>query len=489
MQNRILIIFGLALIVIFAVLAAFIVLRPKGLSKEELEQAKKPITLTYWRVFDGDDAIRGIISAYQKKHPNVAIQYRRLRFEEYETELVNALAEDRGPDIFSIHNTWIGKYEPKIEPAPDTRKIASFTETSSGFQKKVDVKLNEVAAPSLREFQEQFIDVVASDVVRTINGRPAIIGLPYFVDALALFYNKDLFNNAGLGAPPRSWTEFTNMVSEGRLTVRDPNTRELKISGAALGGAGNIQRSADILVTLMMQNGAQMSSAAGPVFDQIPDYIKDTSVHPSINALMFYTDFASPTSELYTWDEKFSDSFEAFTQGLAAMMFGYSYHLDQLRTLNPRIRYGVVPIPQLNPELPATAANYWVEVVSKKSANKNYAWDFLFFAATGAEKVKDANGNEVFQYNIEPYLEAMKKPTALRGLIEKQKKDDTLYPFASQLLMAKSWFRGKNPNVMERAIVDMIAEALLSKGGSPEDQQRLFGGLLQKAKQIIQNGY
>ncbi len=475
MQNRILIIFGLTLVVIFAIFAAFIVMRPKGPSRKELEEANKPVTLTYWRVFDGDQAIQDIISAYQAKHPNVTIQYRRLKFEEYESELVNALAEDRGPDIFSIHNTWVGKYESKIEPVPDTRKIAFFTQTSSGFQKKVDIKIKEIKAPTLRELQEQFIDAVTSDVVRVIDGKPVLVGVPYFVDVLALFYNKDLFNNAGIGAPPRSWTEFTNMVSEGRLTVRDPNTREIKISGAALGGGSNVQRSADILATLMMQNGAQMSNAQGITFDQIPDYIKDSSVHPSINALMFYTDFASPTSELYTWDEKFPDSFEAFTQGFTAMMFGYSYHLDQLRTLNPRIRYGVVAIPQLNPELPSTTANYWVEVVSKKSAHKDYAWDFLLFATAKEQAQK--------------YLESTHKPTALRDLIEEQKKNDALYPFASQLLMAKSWFHGKNPDVMERAMVDLLTEALLGKGGTPQDQKDLFGGLLTKTKQIIQNGY
>ncbi|MBI4272508.1 extracellular solute-binding protein [Candidatus Uhrbacteria bacterium] len=475
MQNRILLILGLALVVIFGVLAALIALKPKGPSSKELKEAKLPVTLTYWRVFDGDQAIQDIIAEYQQKHPNVTIQYRRLRFEEYESELVNALAENRGPDIFSIHNTWMGKYEPKIEPVPDTRKIAFFIQTSSGFQKKTDIKLQDIPAPTIRELQEQFIDAVTSDVIRNIDGKTVLVGVPYFVDVLALFYNKDLFNNAGIGAPPRSWTEFTNMVSEGRLTVRDPNTREIKISGAALGGAGSVQRSTDILATLMMQNGAQMSSPTGITFDRIPDYIKDDSVHPSINALMFYTDFASPTSELYTWDEKFSDSFEAFTQGRTAMMFGYSYHLDQLRALNPRIRYGVVPLPQLNPEVPATMANYWVEVVSKRSARKDYAWDFLLFATAKEQAQK--------------YLESTRKPTALRDLIEGQKKADALYPFAAQLLMAKTWFYGKNPDTMERAMASLITEALLGKGGTPEEQKTFFGGLLTKTKQIIQNGY
>lgn len=475
MQSRILIIIGLVLVGIFAILAVVIMLQPKGLSWQEREQVIKPITLTYWRVFDGDSAIQEIINAYREMHPNVSIQYRRLGFEEYENELINALAEDRGPDIFSIHNSWIGKYEPKIEPVPEIRKIGFITQTESGFQKKTIVSAKDIAGPSERELQEKFIDIVTADVLRPSKGRSVLVGVPYFVDVLALFYNKDLFNNAGIGAPPRTWAEFTRMVSEGRLTLRDPNTREIKISGAAIGAARNVQRAGDILATLMMQNGAQLSDQQGITFDAIPSYLKDGGVHPSINALTFYTNFASPSLDLYTWDEKFPDSFEAFTQGITAMFFGYSYHLDRLRALNPRIRYGITAIPQLNPEIPAVTGNYWVEVVSKKSPQKEYAWDFLLFA-TEKEQAKK-------------YLENTKKPTALRELIDEQKKDDSLYPFSSQLLMAKNWFHGKNPEVMERAMVDLIAEALLARGGSSEAEERLFGELLKKYKQIIQNGY
>src|SRR3990167_6555517 len=83
----------LALLLALPLLAGF---GCKGAPKE-VKQATQPTTLNYWRVTDGSDAFQDIIQGYRAKHPNITINYRQLRFEEYEYELLNALAEDRGP--------------------------------------------------------------------------------------------------------------------------------------------------------------------------------------------------------------------------------------------------------------------------------------------------------------------------------------------------------------------------------------------------------
>src|SRR6056297_3476762 len=78
---------------------------------EEAKEKMQSITLNYWRVFDGQDDFKEIIEKYNAIHPNITIKYRKLRYDEYENEILHALAEDRGPDIFSIHNTWVKKYQ------------------------------------------------------------------------------------------------------------------------------------------------------------------------------------------------------------------------------------------------------------------------------------------------------------------------------------------------------------------------------------------
>ena len=52
-------------------------------------QKMQPVTLNYWRVWDGPDDFKEIISKYKALHPNINIVYRKLRIEEYESELLS----------------------------------------------------------------------------------------------------------------------------------------------------------------------------------------------------------------------------------------------------------------------------------------------------------------------------------------------------------------------------------------------------------------
>ena len=90
------------------------------IDEKGVQEAARPVTLNYWRVFDGQDDFQEIIDAYKAAHPYITINYRLLRYDEYENEILNALAEDRGPDIFSIHNTWMKKYQSKLTPLRPT---------------------------------------------------------------------------------------------------------------------------------------------------------------------------------------------------------------------------------------------------------------------------------------------------------------------------------------------------------------------------------
>ena len=97
--------------------------------------SSKSLTLTYWSVEEDSDAIDAIVKSYRSIHPNVRINYKKFRIDEYEDELLDALAEDRGPDILSIHNTWMRSYQSKLLPMPSQLRLA-FRELQGTLQKK-----------------------------------------------------------------------------------------------------------------------------------------------------------------------------------------------------------------------------------------------------------------------------------------------------------------------------------------------------------------
>lgn len=408
-------------------------------TSKQTQEASKPITLVYWRVFDDVDAFDEIITKYKALHPFINIEYRKLRYSEYENELLNAMAEDRGPDIFSVQNTWLEKYQSKITAMPDT--ITMVYPTIQGtMQKTVVNTLRTSKSLSLKELKDDFVDVVSHDVILS-DGK--IYGLPLSVDTLAMYYNKDLFNNAGISQVPRYWNkEFLQDVK--KLSKQDPK-KGLIQSGVSLGSAININRYSDIISVLMLQNGAVMEDEGGQVvFNQIPVLTKDTGYNPGLEALRFYTDFSNPGKESYSWNNDMPNSLEMFISGNLAIMFSYSYDLETIKARAPKLNFSIAKLPQIegNPPTNINFANYWIEVVSKKSTHQNEAWDFIQFITK--------------EENAKSYLTKTKKPTALRSLVAAQKEDNEIGIFADQVLTAKSWYKGKNATAAEDAIKEMI---------------------------------
>ncbi len=293
------------------------------------------------------------------------------------------------------------------------------------------------------ELQNDFVQVVSNDVVR--QGK--IWGLPLSVDTLALFYNRTLFDNAGLTRVPSTWLEVKEAVK--RLTLQNEEG-EIVQSGIALGGAENINRSNDILALLMMQNGTQIVSADGRSisFNKASPYASDEEYRPGVEALRFYTDFARPSKEVYTWNKNMPEATEAFTQGKLAMMLGYAYQLPLIRAQGAKVNLGVAKVPHINSDgtdglgRQVNFASYWVETVAKMSEYKNYAWDFLKFATS--------------QEQVGKYLEKTSRPTALRALVNEQKNNLAIKPFAEQILTAKSWYQGRQPIVVEEIFNQMV---------------------------------
>jgi multiple sugar transport system substrate-binding protein len=366
------------------------------------------VTLQFWGVFDDRGVYDPIIRDFQAQNPSIRVVYRELGYEDYERSLVDALAAGTGPDIFMFHNTWLPKHGDKIAAMPE----------GEGFM-------------TLKDFQNQFVDVAAQDLL--FSNR--IYGLPLYVDTLALYYNKDILNSAGITRPAQTWEEFNSDVE---VITRLDGSGNITQSAAAIGTARNINRSTDILMGLMMQSGVKMMDTenSGPTFSRP---VNNTPVGEL--ALKYYTDFANPSVRTYTWNDAQHYSIDAFTEGKTAMMFNYSHQIPVLRAKAARLNFGVAPIPQVSPGDAKTYSNYWATAVSNSSKAPNEAWKFLIHLTS-----KEGASN---------YLNSTLRPAARRDLIELQRNDLDLGVFAVQALSARSWFQIDNIAI-ESVFADMI---------------------------------
>lgn len=372
-------------------------------------------TIEVWGVFDELPAYSDIIGQFKQQYRGANVVYKSFSYEEYERTLVNEMAAGKGPDVFMIHHTWLPKHADKVVPMPE-----KFSATGKPLMTLVD-------------YNNQFVEIAAKDLV--FGGK--IYGIPLYVDTLALYYNRDHFNAAAVPNPPKTWEEFNILVE--KMTRLDAGGNITK-PGAAIGTAANINRSTDILMSLMIQTGARMTSDDhGQASFDVPV----SGIEPGKLALQYYTDFANPRKRVYTWSPSQNYSVDSFVQGDVSMMFNYSHQAKIIRDKNPRLNFAIAPMPQVNPQDAKTYGNYWALVVSSQADDKELAWAFNTVAGSKSGTLS--------------YLSHTLRPSARRDLIDLQKDDANLGVFAVQSLTAKSWFQPDNMAV-EKIFIDMIED-------------------------------
>ncbi|MFH1990611.1 MAG: extracellular solute-binding protein, partial [Patescibacteria group bacterium] len=311
-NNVTLIIIGAIIVIVLLVSSVFLGVLPGSKS-----QKAPPATLEFWGLFDDSSIWQPIFDEYRKTYSGTFFKYTQMEPATYEQKLIEALASGESPDIIMFHSSWLPKHGNKISPLPE--KLMT-----------------------LRDFQETFPDAATIDFVS--NGK--IYALPVWTDVLSMFYNKDLFNAAGIAEPPKTWEDFIEVVQ--KLTGKDKSGNLIK-SGAAIGAADNVDNAADILSLLMLQTGTKMISDYGTeaVFDEAI-MIGGVNYKPGESALRFYTDFANSKSSAYAWNDKLPNSFDAFASGQAAIIFDYAINIPRLKQKAPNLRLGVAPVPQLS---------------------------------------------------------------------------------------------------------------------------------------------
>ena len=432
------------------------------------------VSLEVWGLFDDSDTMAKVISEYKKRNPAVKdIQYKKLTIDSYENDLRDALAAGNGPDIFLIHNSWLTKHQDKLSPAPDS-----------------------VITP--KQVQDLFVDVVSQDFVKDSK----IYALPLSVDSLALYFNKDLLNQAGLSAPPRTWAEFDEAA--GRLTKID-SFGNIVQSGAALGassdaspGDGKINRATDILTAIMLQAGTQMYDPKTNLatFAEFTDASLSgkNPTSPGQAALAYYTKFSNRSNKEYSWNSTMHNSVDSFIEGQTAMTLNYSWLIPKIQSKAPKMNLGISTLPQNIDQsgkgVNLNFANYWGYAVSKNKTAKNdsasgnsgktpatneqrtgEAWNFVRYltmppaASQGLPKPPATKESADYDPAAE-YAVTQKKPAARRDLVGAQRNDLLFAPFAEGNIIAKSWAQPDNSAVVN--IFDDMINNVALKNADPQ---------------------
>jgi ABC-type glycerol-3-phosphate transport system substrate-binding protein len=419
----------------------------KGLSSQQ-QAASSKFTLEVWTVFDDVETINKLAAAYTGTRKFITVNVRQLRADEIYTRFVEALADDKGPDIISVNARSLGKYIDRLQAMPASVKDTTLIETKGQFSTTVNVYTNPKTMINIDRLKSEYVQTVYKDATRKETIKTVttekIYGLPLSLDVMGIYYNKDLLDRAGIPEAPKTWEEFQADVKI--LAKFDKTTGKILQAGTAFGTGPNIPASSDILYILFTQSKIPFVKDNYAVFDKKPTYFTGEEL-PAHQVLNFYTDFANPARDTYTWNDSMPNALDSFVNGQTAFFFGYSYQYSIIKSRAPQLNFSAIPMLQLSENATVNTANYWLLTVPNKTKHSNEAWAFVDFLAHSPV--------------TKQYLEATKRPTAMRLYIAEQKNNPELFPFVSQVLTAENWYQGRDYEAADKAIQTMFAEWLL----------------------------
>lgn len=233
----------------------------------------------------------------------------------YEQDLSNALSQVQGPDLFILRSDYALKDEPKIKPIP-------YEELS-----KV-------------QFQNIF-----AEATNPYLGAGGIIGVPFVIDPLVLYWNRDILSSAGYAEPPEFWDEVSPMAQ--KITQKDTEGG-IKKATIAFGTYQNIENAKAVLSALFMQASVLITEIGsdGKVASALTQGSGGAS-SAADDVLRFYTEFADPSQTDYSWSDSMQKARAAFAAGDVALYIGFASEAPLIAAMNPNLNAGIAAIPQL----------------------------------------------------------------------------------------------------------------------------------------------
>ena len=139
----------------------------------------------------------GLIAGFQRENPDVEVKYTTAPFDSYFTKLQTDIAAGQAPDVFELN------YE----------NFTTFA--SKGTLLDLGSRLKTEATPATKTFYPAALNAFKMGGTQ--------YGLPITFSTVVLFYNKDLFDKAGVAYPNASWTWKDELEAAKKLT--DPAKR------------------------------------------------------------------------------------------------------------------------------------------------------------------------------------------------------------------------------------------------------------------------
>jgi multiple sugar transport system substrate-binding protein len=146
-------------------------------------EPKAPVTITFASWIGNEPTVKALAKKFHTEHPNITVKFQNVPAEEASQKLTAQIAGGNPPDAAYV----------------DAGTVAAFASRKSLVNLDGYIGRSEVVDPK---------DYVEAFKTSTVFEK-SMYGLPFDGESTGLFYRKDLFEAAGITAPPKTWDEFT----------------------------------------------------------------------------------------------------------------------------------------------------------------------------------------------------------------------------------------------------------------------------------------
>ena len=320
--------------------------------------AGQPVTVTYSSTMFAESAgpeyLRQI-AEFTKANPDIKIEPEAVPYGQFPTKMAVRFKAGDAPDLAMAEVDWIHAW------------------VKQGWVRDLNPL---VANTGGKAFLDNYFPILINQA--TVDGK--LYGLPRHAGGYLLYYNSDLFKEAGLdpAKPPRNWEELLAYAK--KLTKKDAAGNTVQW-GIAIHGM-NVPSVVSRFVNWMYANGADILT---------PDNKRGLLDQPkAIEALKFW-------SELYTKEKVVppgavqvgpAQGRTLFAQKKVAMLQGIIWGVSQTLAENPAMAGSllVAPFPKQMPNAPS---NFQVvyDTISAQSKHPEEAWKLLQWFARPENQV------------------------------------------------------------------------------------------------------
>lgn len=274
--------------------------------------------LVIWGTLDGSSFSTLLRQLSDSNDAFLAVSYVQKDPTTFEADLTQAIASGTGPDLFVLRQDYAVLDTPKIQPIPYT------------------------GAGSLprSQFESTFIDVASPFL-----GEKGVLAVPFLVDPLVLYWNKDILNTYGFAQPPQYWDQTPAMVAS---ITKKGEAGTIVLSAIPMGEYANVDNAKDILSLLILQAGGLITTYDNGKLTPVIAGTVGNSLGATEKALDFYTSFANPSRDAsYTWNRSLPGSRASFAAGASALYVGFASENALIHKMNPNGNFAIARIPQI----------------------------------------------------------------------------------------------------------------------------------------------